>query len=80
MEIAKTLRNEWVVAVTGKVNQRPERNVQADKQNGNIELEILGIEVLNEAETLPFRDPLNPDRRFEMLRLDGAPLPASESA
>lgn len=54
MEIAKTLRNEWVVAVTGKVNQRPERNVQADKQNGNIELEILGIEVLNEAETLPF--------------------------
>ena len=54
METAKTLRNEWVVAVTGKVNQRPERNVQADKQNGNIELEILGIEVLNEAETLPF--------------------------
>jgi aspartyl-tRNA synthetase len=54
MEVAKILRNEWVVAVTGKVNQRPERNVQTDKQNGNIELEILGIKVLNEAETLPF--------------------------
>lgn len=54
MEIAKTLRSEWVVAVTGKVNQRPERNVQTDKQNGDIELEILGIEILNEAETPVF--------------------------
>ena len=54
METAKTLRSEWVVAVTGKVNKRPERNVQADKQNGDIELEILGIEVLNESETPVF--------------------------
>lgn len=54
METAKTLRSEWVVAVTGKVNRRPERNVQADKQNGDIELEILGIEVVSEAVDLPF--------------------------
>ncbi len=54
MEIAKTLRSEWVVAVTGKVNKRPERNVQADKQNGDIELEVLGVEVLNESETPVF--------------------------
>lgn len=54
MEIAKTLRSEWVVRVTGKVNKRPERNIQADKQNGDIELEVLGIEVLNEAETPVF--------------------------
>jgi nondiscriminating aspartyl-tRNA synthetase len=54
METAKTLRNEWVVAVTGKVNKRPERNVQADKENGDIELEILGIEVVSEANDLPF--------------------------
>ena len=54
MEAAKTLRSEWVVAVTGKVNKRPERNVQADKQNGDIELEVLGIEVLNESETPVF--------------------------
>lgn len=54
METAKTLRNEWVVAVTGKVNKRPERNIQADKQNGDIELEVLGIEVLNESETPVF--------------------------
>ena len=54
METAKTLRSEWVVYVHGKVNQRPERNVQADKQNGDIELEVLGFEVLNESETPVF--------------------------
>ncbi len=54
MEVAKTIRPEWVVAVEGIVNKRPERNIQADKQNGDIELEITGITILNEAETTPF--------------------------
>jgi len=51
--VGSTLRSEWVVKVHGKVNQRPEKNIQKDKQNGEIELEILGIEVLNEATTPP---------------------------
>ncbi|MBP6911655.1 MAG: aspartate--tRNA ligase [Candidatus Pacebacteria bacterium] len=54
METGKELRPEWVVEVRGKVNERPERNRQADKQNGDIELEILEIIVLNKAETPPF--------------------------
>ncbi|MDB5245291.1 MAG: aspS [Parcubacteria group bacterium] len=54
IETAKSVRNEYVVCVSGVVNARPERNVQADKLNGNIELEVKGIEVLNESETLPF--------------------------
>lgn len=48
------VRPEWVVEVTGKVNPRPERAVQKDKFNGDIELEILQISVLNKAETPPF--------------------------
>jgi aspartyl-tRNA synthetase len=52
-EVGEKLRSEWVVEVTGKVNKRPERNVQKDKLNGEIELEILKIEVLNEALTPP---------------------------
>jgi aspartyl-tRNA synthetase len=52
-EVAAHVRPEWVVEVRGKVNQRPEKNVQKDKQNGDIELEILGITVLNEAQTPP---------------------------
>ena len=53
-EVGAKLRPEWVVEVTGKVNKRPEKNIQAEKQNGDIELEILSIAVLNEAETPPF--------------------------
>ncbi len=53
-EIGSTLRPEWVVAVTGKVNKRPDRAIQMDKQNGDIELEILIIDVLNKADTPPF--------------------------
>ncbi len=59
MEDAQRVRPEWVLAVKGNVNQRPDKNVQADKQNGDIELEITGIEVLNEAETSPI--PLDTD-------------------
>lgn len=51
MEAGSKVRPEWVVEVEGKVNPRPEKNVQKDKQNGSIELEILRITVLNEAET-----------------------------
>jgi aspartyl-tRNA synthetase len=54
METAKSVRGEFVVSVTGIVNKRPDRNVQADKQNGDIELEIKEIEICNEAETPPF--------------------------
>lgn len=52
-EIGSKVRSEWVVEVRGKVNQRPERAIQKEKQNGNIELEITEIVVLNEAETPP---------------------------
>lgn len=54
MNVAKEVRNEYVVRVAGIVNKRPERNVQADKLNGDIELEIKGIEILNTSEPVPF--------------------------
>lgn len=54
IEVAKTCRPESVVAVEGIVNKRPERNIVADKQNGDIELEITSITILNNAEPLPF--------------------------
>ncbi len=54
MEIAKDIRNEYVVRVEGLVNKRPEKNVQADRQNGDIELEIQTIEILNPSEPMPF--------------------------
>ncbi len=54
IETAKEIRNEYVVKVHGKVNQRPEKNRNDKVQNGDIELEVLGIEVLAKAEPLPF--------------------------
>ena len=54
LEVAKGIGSEYVVAVKGKVNQRPEKMVNDKVDNGNIELEITGIEVLAKAEPLPF--------------------------
>lgn len=53
LAVASTLRPEDVVAMTGIVNARPEKNVR-DEQNGKIELEVLSIEVLSKAQELPF--------------------------
>lgn len=53
LEVAQKLRPEWVVSVSAQVNKRPERNIKAGVLNGDIELEVLMIEVLNEATTPP---------------------------
>lgn len=54
MEIGKQLREEFVVEITGKVNERPEKNKKVGVTNGDIELEIVSITILNESQTLPF--------------------------
>jgi len=54
IEKLKEVRLEWVLKITGLVNKRPERNVKAGVLNGDIELEILDIEILSEALPLPF--------------------------
>jgi len=54
MEIAKDLRKEFVVKVGGVVNKRPEKNVNPNVVNGDVELEVKSIEVLAKAEPLPF--------------------------
>jgi aspartyl-tRNA synthetase len=59
-EVANKVRSEWVVRATGVVNKRPERMVSKNKEtgeiepNGDIELELKKLEILNEAETPPF--------------------------
>lgn len=54
LETAKETRQEYAVRVEGTVNKRPEKNAQAGKQNGDIELEVKGLEILGKAEPLPF--------------------------
>lgn len=52
-EVASKLRSEWVIEVKGKVNKRPERMVKKDQLNGDLEIEMLEVTVLAEAE-VPF--------------------------
>ncbi|MDQ3075665.1 MAG: aspartate--tRNA ligase [bacterium] len=54
IEKAKEIRPEWVLKVTGIVNKRPEKNIKAGVVNGDVELEVTGIEILNKAETPNF--------------------------
>ncbi len=51
---ASMVRPEWVLEVTGKVNARPEKNINANEANGAVEIEILAVTILNEAETPVF--------------------------
>lgn len=71
LEVAKALRSEWVVRVTGTVHERPEKMIKKDTPNGDIELEVTGIEVLSEAEEMPF----DPDTELNIdTYLDNLPL------
>ena len=65
LEVAKTLRPEWVVAVKGKVQERNDKQAKAYREeleqtgkkpffNKDVELEITGFEILNRAETPVF--------------------------
>ncbi|HBH71283.1 MAG TPA: aspartate--tRNA ligase [Candidatus Yonathbacteria bacterium] len=53
LEVAQRVRPEWVVCVSAQINKRPERNIKEGVLNGDIELEVLSVEVLNEAQTPP---------------------------
>lgn len=71
LEVAKSCKPEFVVKVTGVVKARDEKQVNDKVPNGDIELEITHLEVLNEAESLPFE--LDTELNLETL-LDNRPL------
>lgn len=50
---ATKVRPEWTVRVRGKVNERPQKMV-VPGPNGKVEVEVLEIKILSQAEELPF--------------------------
>ena len=69
MDTAKELRPEWVVQVKGKVNKRPGKAAKEGVLNGDIELEVLSITVLNESKTPPFEITEDTKEIDELVRL-----------
>ncbi len=70
LEDAKNIREEYVVRVSGFVRERPEQNKKEGVLNGDIELEITTIDVLNTSNVPPF--PIHDDARVvdESIRLE----------
>lgn len=71
LEIAKEASQESAVSITGVINERPTKMVNDTVQNGHIELEITGLEILNKAAAMPFS--LQDDFTLDTL-LDNRPL------
>lgn len=51
---AETVRNEFVLQVTGKVRRRPEGTVNRNLSTGEIEIAATDIVILNRSDVLPF--------------------------
>jgi aspartyl-tRNA synthetase len=64
---AESVRNEFVLKVTGKVRHRPEGTTNASLGSGEIEIFCHELEVLNPAATPPFQ--LDDDNLSEHVRL-----------
>ncbi len=69
LDLGRVLREEYVVEIEGKINVRPEKNIKSHVLNGDIEIEVLDLKILNESKALPFN--LNDDtiKVDELLRL-----------
>ncbi len=68
---AELLRSEWVIAVSGKVRSRPTGTNNSKIPTGEVEVMATSLEVLNQAEVLPFPvdDPEVASKVNEELRL-----------
>ncbi len=65
---AESIRNEFVLAVQGRVEPRPEGMANPNLDTGAVDVECNAVKVLNEAETPPFQ--IEPDQELsEEIRL-----------
>ena len=54
LTLANTLRNEYVIEVTGTVQARDEAAINPDMKTGKVEVIVSELTILNEAKNLPF--------------------------
>lgn len=53
-ELARTLRNEYVISVSGEIRRRPQGTENPNIPTGTVEMYVDKLEVLNESAPLPF--------------------------
>ena len=53
-DLAQSLRNEFVIAVTGKVSLRPEESINPNLPTGEVEIFADKLDILSRSETPPF--------------------------
>jgi len=71
--IAESVRNEFVLKVTGKIRIRPEGTINKDMPTGEVELLANNLEILNSSETPPFQlddDDVHDDIRLRYRYMD----------
>lgn len=68
LQLAKTLRSEFVILVRGVVANRPEGTINPKLATGEIEVRVQHLEILNRSATPPFQ-PTGKDLPGEDLRL-----------
>lgn len=73
---ADKLGNEYVVEITGQVNQRPDKQVNPELATGTVEIEALKLKILATAATPPFeiedefKEEVNEELRLKYRYLD----------
>lgn len=72
--VAERVRPEWVLEVTGKVQDRPDGTVNVEMPTGEVEVGVAEVNVLSESKTPPFEidsdEDVNEELRIEYRYLD----------
>jgi len=55
LELAHSLRNEFVISVRGKVVNRTKETINNNIPTGQFELQVLNLSIVNKSKTLPFQ-------------------------
>ena len=63
---ASDLRSEYVIAVNGRVEERPEGMTNPDLDTGEIDVMVDKLEILNTSETTPFEITADTDVSTEL--------------
>lgn len=74
-EIAKKLRPEFIIEISGFIAKRPEKLINPSLEKGSLEMQVHQIIIINKAQTLPFEidkdtKGINEDLRLKYRYLD----------